>query len=250
MNEPILIRRYGTSYPAHPLVVQVIADLSGLGITATLEPNDARGLFLEVALPAGQRILIGASDDIPTVEEPLPGWVANCVNADTEFVDDVYATDDPEPGPLVAAVAAYFDAHHDRQPVSTRTVRVRAKKTYGIDVEVPAVLGGDAVDLWLDARHHLWCPDEHARYGYDGEEIEDWAEDATEHNPPPAAPAADRHHRLTAAIWSKVPGGLPELDPDAYDRLERAISHSGVPEALMDVVFAVLGAAGEEDTTA
>lgn len=245
MNEPLIIRRFGTDHPAHPLVVQTVTGLSELGVTATLEPNDARGVFLEVALPASQRILIGARDDIPTNQEPLDGWVANCVNADTEFVDDVYSADDPDPGPLVTAVAAYVDAHHDRRPVPTRTVHVQAKKTYSIDVEVPVVLGGDAVDAWLNARHHLWCPDEHQRYGYDGEEIERWSE--TEHGQPPAASSSFWHRRLTAAIWSKVAGRQPELDPDTYDRLERAISHSTVPEALADVVFAVLGQASEED---
>ena len=53
---------------------------------------------------------------------------------------------------------------------------------------------------------------------------------------------------LTLAIWSKVPGGnLPELDHDTRDRLEKAIGHSTVPEALAEVVFALLGEAALEE---
>lgn len=250
MNEP-RIRRFGALHPIHPLAAQAIVALSGLGVTATLEPSDGRGVLLEVELPSGQRILIGAPDDIPTADEPLICWAANCVSADTEFLDDVYTADDPDPAPLAAAVAAYLEAHQDRRPVPTRTVRVRAKKTYAVDVEVPVVLGGDAVDGWLAARHHLWCPEEYERFGYEGEELEGWSEADVERDEPAAETAGSgswQHTGLTAAIWSKVPGSLGGLHPGVYERLERAISHSTVPEALLDVVSAVLGTQSPEDS--
>jgi hypothetical protein len=53
---------------------------------------------------------------------------------------------------------------------------------------------------------------------------------------------------LALAIWSKVPGGnLPELDHETRDRLEKAITHSTVPEALAEVVAAVIGEVALEE---